>query len=98
MKTAIDDYLQLGLDDDRYTSFHSADELWTLLQNLEFGFGSQSWTSFTIESGTLWTRNLLQYILFFLGHIPFGEDMVYSPMRIFDTSRHSIYNEIFTTD
>jgi len=37
-KTAIDDYLQRGHDDDRCTSFHSADELWTLLQNLEYGF------------------------------------------------------------
>ena len=34
-KTAIDDYLQRGLDDDRCTSFHSADELCTLLENLE---------------------------------------------------------------
>ena len=97
-KTAIDDYLQRGLDDDRCTSFHSADELWTLLQNLEFGFGSQSWTSFTIESGTLWTRNLLQCIRFLLGHLPFGEDMVYGPMRIFDTSGRRIYNEIYTAD
>ena len=41
-KTAIDDYLQRGLDDDRYTSFHSTDELWILLENLEYSFGSQS--------------------------------------------------------
>src|ERR1700709_1515694 len=34
-KTSIDDYLQRGLDNDRCTSFHSADELWTLLENLE---------------------------------------------------------------
>jgi len=97
-KTAIDDYLQRGLDDDRCTSFHSADELWTLLENLEYGFGSQSWTSFTIESGTLWTRNLLECIRFLLGHLPFREDMVYGPIRIFDSGGRRIYNEIYTAD
>jgi hypothetical protein len=97
-KTAIDDHLQGGLDDDRCTSFYSADELWTLRQNLEFGFGSQSWTSFTIESSTLWTCNLLQCIRFLLDHLPFGEDRVYSPMRSCDTSGRGIYNEIYTAD
>ena len=66
-KTAIDDFLQRGLEDDRCTSFNSADELWALLENLEFGFGSQSWNSFEMESGTLWTRNVLQCIQLLLG-------------------------------
>ena len=66
-KIAIDDYLQHGLEDDRCTSFNSADELWALLENLEFGFGSQSWNSFEMESGTLWTRNVLQCIQLLLG-------------------------------
>jgi hypothetical protein len=48
-KTAIDDYLQGGLDNDLCTSFHSADDVWTVLKNLEFGFRSQSWTWFTVE-------------------------------------------------
>jgi hypothetical protein len=64
-KTAIDDYLQKGLDGDHCTSFQSADELWELLENIEFGFGPRSWTSFEIESGTLWTRNILQCIQLF---------------------------------
>ena len=97
-KTAIDDYLQRGLDDDRCASFNSADELWVLFENLEFGFGSQSWTSFEIESGTLWTRNLLQCIQLLLGHLPFEEHTVYGPMRIFDSSGRRIYNEIYTGD
>ena len=97
-KAAIDEYLQRGLDDDRCTSFRSADELWALFENLEFGFGSQSWTAFGIESGTLWTRNVLQCIQLLLGHLPFGEHTVYSPIRIFDTNGHRIYNEINTGD
>ena len=97
-KTAIDEYLQCGLDDDRCTSFRNADELWVLFENLDFGFGSQSWTSFEIESSTLRTRNVLQCIQLLLGHLPFGEHTVYGPMRIFDTSGRRIYNEIYTGD
>src|SRR5205085_1801913 len=97
-KTAIDEYLQCGLDDDCCTSFRNADELWVLFDNLDFGFGSRSWTSFEIESGTLWTCNVLQCIQLLLGHLPFGEHTVYGPMRIFDTSRPRIYNEIYTRD
>ena len=97
-KTAIDDYLQRGLEDDRSTSFNSADELWALLENLEFGFGSQSWNTFEMESGTLWTRNVLQCIQLLLGHLPFGEHTVYGPMKIFDSSGRRIYNEIYTGD
>jgi hypothetical protein len=39
-KTAIHDYLQYGLDNDPCTSFHSVDELWTLLENHEYSYGS----------------------------------------------------------
>ena len=80
-KTAIDDYLQKGLDGDHCTSFQSADELWELLENIEFGFGPRSWTSFEIESGTLWTRNILQCIQLLLGHLPFADHTVYGPSR-----------------
>ena len=33
-----------------------------------------------------------------LGHLPFGEHTVYGPMKIFDSSGHRIYKEIFTGD
>jgi hypothetical protein len=97
-KTAIDDYFQRELDNDSCTSFHSADELWSLLENLEYSFRSQSWTSFTTESGTLWTRNLLECIRFLLGHLPVREDLVYGPIRIFDLGGRRIHNEIYTAD
>ena len=84
-KTAIDDYLQRGLDDDRCNSFNSADELWALVENLEFGFGSQTWTSFEIDSGILWTRNVLQCVQLLLGHLPFEEHTVNSPVRVYDS-------------
>ena len=95
-KTAIDDYLQKGLDGDHCTSFQSADELWELLENIEFGFGPWSWTSFEIESGTLWTRNILQCIQLLLGHLPFADHTVYGPSRLFDSNGGRIYNEIHT--
>jgi hypothetical protein len=95
-KTAIDDYLQKGLDGDHCTSFQSADELWELLENIEFGFGPRSWTSFEIESGTLWTRNILHCIQLLLGHLPFADHTVYGPSRLFDSNGGRIYNEIHT--
>ena len=97
-KNTVDNYLQHALDDNRCTSFRNADELWVLFENLEFGFGSQSWTSFEIESGTLWTRNVLQCIQLLLGHLPFEEHTVYGPVRLFDTNGRRIYNEIYTAD
>ena len=45
-RTAIEDYLQRGLDNKPCTLFNSANGLWTLFENLEFGFGSQGWTLF----------------------------------------------------
>ena len=97
-KTAIDDYLQRGLDDDRCNSFNSADELWALFENLEFCFGSKSWTSFEIESSILWTPNVLQCVQLLLGHLPFEEHTVYGPVRVFDSHGHRIFNEIYTGD
>ena len=97
-KTTIHDYLQRGLDDDRCTSYNSVDELCTLFENLEFGFGSQSQASFEIESGIMWTLNVLQCIQLLLGHLPFEERMVYGPVRIFDTYGRRIFNEIYTGD
>ena len=97
-KTAINDYLQCGLDDNRCTSFNSTDELWTLFEKLEFRFETQSWTSFEIESSRLWTRNMLHYIQLFLRHLPFEEHTVYGPVGIFDSGGCRIYNEIYTPD
>ena len=95
-KTTIDDYLQGGLDDDRCNSFNIADELLALFENLEFSFGSQSCTSFEIESGILWTRNVLQCVQLLLSHLPFEEHTVYGPVRVFDSHGRRIFNEIYT--
>jgi len=38
-KASIDAYFQRELDDDRCTSFESADELWSLFEHVEHGFG-----------------------------------------------------------
>ena len=93
-KSAIDDYLRRGLDDDCGRSFNSVDELWALFENLEFGFGSQSWASFEIGSSILWTRNMLQCVQLLLSHLPFGESKICGPMRISDTHGRRIFNEI----
>src|SRR5262249_2434528 len=48
-KAAIDEYLQAGLDNDTCQSFHSAEELWTLLESIPFGFGGESWRHAVFE-------------------------------------------------
>jgi hypothetical protein len=79
----------------RYFHF-SLDLIGGFWGNLECGFGSQSWTSFEIESST--SVDLLQCIQLLLGYPPFGEHMVYGPMRIFDTAGRHIYNELFASN
>src|SRR5437660_9678377 len=69
-----------------------------LMKNLEFGFGSQSWTYFEIGSSRLWTHNVLHCIQLLLRHLPFEEHTVYGLVRIFDSGGGLIYNQIYTAE
>jgi len=97
-KGSIDEYLQHGLDDDRCTSFQTADELWSLFERVEHGFGPRGWSAFPCGSGTLYTRNILHCIRLLLSHLPFADHMVFGPERLFDSTGRRVYNEIHTAD
>ena len=97
-KGSIDEYLQGGLDGDRCTSFQTADELWSLFERVEQGFGSQSWSAFPYESGTLYSCNFLACIRLLLSHLRFADLMVYGPEGLFDSTGRSVFNEIHTAD
>lgn len=97
-KGSIDEYLQRGLDGDRCTSFQTADELWSLFEGVEHGFGSRSWSEFPNESGTLYSRSILDCIRLLLSHLPFADHMAFGPERLFDSTGRRIYNEIHTAD
>ena len=95
---SIDEYLQHRLDGDRCTSFQTADELWPVFESVEHGFGSRSWSTFPYESGTLYSRNILDCIRLLLSHLPFADHMVFGPERLFDRTGRRVYNEIYTAD
>jgi len=97
-KGSIDDYLQRGRDDDRCTSFQTADKLWSLLERVEHGFGPRSWSAFPCGSGTLYSRNILHCIRLLLSNLPFADHMVFGRERLLDSSGRKVYNEIHTAD
>ena len=97
-KGLIDDYLQRGLDGDRCTSFQTADELWSLFESVGHVFGSRSWSAFAYESGTLYSRNILDCIRLLLSNLPFADHMVFGPERLIDSTGGTVYNDIHTAD
>jgi len=97
-KGSIDEYLQRGLDDDRFTLFQTADELWSLFERVEHGFGPRSWSVFPCGSGTLYSRNILHCIRLLLSHLPLADHMVFGPERLFDSTSRRVYNEIHTAE
>ena len=97
-KESIDEYLQRGLDGDRCISFQTADELWSLFEGVEHGFGSRSWSKFPNESGTLYSRSILDCIRLLLSHLPFADHMAFGPEGLFDSTGQRIFKEIHTAD
>jgi len=93
-KTAIDSYLDRGLDGDLSESFQSADELWALLENLDFGFGDCGRFQVDLAVGPLYTRDLLQCIQLLFGHLPFADHIAFKPVQFHDTQNQRIYREM----
>jgi hypothetical protein len=97
-KTAIDIFLDRGLDHDRTQSFHNADELWNLFENSDFGFGPFSWKEHKVGHGTLYCRDVMACIQLLLRHLPFADHTAYEPVRLHDRFGNQVYNEIYTGD
>jgi len=95
-KGAIDEYLKCGLNDDRCTSFQTADALWSLFQPVERALGPPSWSAFPCGSRTLYSRNILHCVPLLLSHFPLADHMVFGPERLFDSTGRREDNEIHT--
>jgi hypothetical protein len=97
-KSAIEDYLKRGLDNDMCQSFQTADDCWALIERSPFGLGPSSWHSIEFDGKQLYTRNIFECIRLLLAHLPFQEHMEYEPVKLFDSEGKRIFNEISTGD
>jgi hypothetical protein len=99
MKTWIDQHLRRGLDNFKIKSCQSADALRKLLSDLNFKLGNNS----LIEDdshifGTLYYRDIFNYIRFLLAHRPFQAHLDFEPVYLADPEGCPIYLEINTGD
>jgi hypothetical protein len=93
-KTAIQDYTKLKSGKKNCRSFRSADECWSLIECSEFGLRPESWRVIEFEGKKVYTRDILACIRLLLAHLPFKEDLEYSPIKYFDSTGRRIFNEI----
>jgi hypothetical protein len=90
-------------------SFHNADEWLEKLNSIPYGLSINNWKKETISvpspiSGTGPQLHEVQYqevenvIRFFLGHIPFKNNLTYSPIRLWNDNDSRVYTEMWTGD
>jgi len=85
MNTWIDQHLWRGLDNFKTESFQSADALRTLLSEINFGLGDNSWIEDHLHIlGTLYYRDIVKCIQFLLAHLPFQAHLDFEPVRLAD--------------
>jgi hypothetical protein len=98
-KTWIDQHLRRGLDNNKMESFQSADGQRTLLYELDFGLGDDSWIEDDSHIfGTLYYKDILKCIQFLLAHLPFQAHLDFQPVRLVDSDSRRIYSEMNTGD
>jgi len=94
MKTGIVQHLWRGLDNFKFKSFQSADALWKILSGLEFWLGDDSWIEADSHLiGTLYYKDIFQYIQFLLAHLPFQAHNDFEPVRLADSESCWINSE-----
>jgi len=95
----MDQQLRRGLDNFKMESFQSADALWKLLSELDFGLGDDSWIEDDSHIlGTLVYRDIFKCIQFHLAHIPLQAHLNFDPVRLADSGGRRIYSEMNTGD
>ena len=101
-KSQIDAYLAEGLGDMDARSFRSA---YTLQQHLDVldPLGDYlTWTEAAIGDGrhttTFYYRNALDCVRYLVRPVAYGSDMVYAPIRKYDSSGERLYSEMHTAD
>lgn len=87
---------------DGYISCRNAKEVKTKLHSISKGVSDKSWriTELDIYGKNLkiYHRDILSVVAFLIGHFPFKEDMVYSPIRQFNAKGDRVYDEAHSAD
>jgi len=101
-KSKIDAYFAEGLGGTDARSFRSA---YTLRQHLDVldPFSEYLvWTEAAIDDGqhatTFYYRNVLNCVRYLIRQVAYKSDMVYAPMREYDSSGERLYSEMHTAD
>jgi len=101
-KTRIDDYFGKGLGGQERGSFRSAYTLEKQLETLDPFREYLSWTTATLESGnhltTFYYRNIVSCVRYLIRQVAYKEDMVYAPIREYDSNGDQLYSEMHTAD
>jgi len=60
------------------------------------------WTEAVIDNGrhaaTFYYRNIINYIQYMIHQVAYGSDMVYAPIREYDSSGERVYSAMHTGD
>ncbi|RPA88799.1 hypothetical protein L873DRAFT_1724555 [Choiromyces venosus 120613-1] len=101
-KSQIDAYFTEGLDGTDARSFRSAYTLWKHLNVLD-PFGEYLvWTEAIIDNGrdiaTFYHRNIVDCICYLIRQVAYKSDMVYAPIKEYDSSGERLYSEMHTVD
>jgi hypothetical protein len=98
-KTWIDEHLRHGLDNFKIESIQSANALWKLLTELNFGPGDDSWIEDDSHIfGVFYYRDIFKCIQFLLPHIPFQAHLDLELVRLTESEGRRIYSEMDTGD
>ena len=101
-KSQIDDYFRKDLGERDAGSFQSAFSLRKQLEVLD-PFGEYlTWTEATMDdekhSTTFYYRNVIGCVRYLIRQIAYRPDMVYAPIREYDSSGDRLYSEMHTAD
>ena len=101
-KSQINDYFAKGLGSRGAGSFRSA---YTLRKHLEVldPFGEYlAWTEATVDDGkhetTCYYRNVVDCVRYLIRQVAYRLDMVYEPIREYNSSGERLYSEMHTAD
>ena len=94
-KTWIDQHLRHGLDNFKIESFQSGDAMRTLLSELNFGLGNDSWIDDQSHIfGTLYYRDIFKCMQFLLAHHPFQAHLDFELFWLADSEGPRIYSKM----
>jgi len=101
-KSQIDAYFAEGLGSTDSRSFRSAYTLRQLLDIRDPFREYLVWAEASIDDGrhatTFYNRNIIDCARYLIHHVAYSSDMVYIPIREYDSSGERLYSEMHTAD